>query len=171
MYPRIVNKERKMNEVMEDLVKPVKLKPKNREYTSVVCILCGKSIHVTYKLCKHCYKQYHMYMHEPWFLELARLEKIQNKINDMEPYSISDAVLTEIDQPDAQVVKNPVGRPAIDWRIVESILKIYDEDIDHITRNNLKRKPISYRSIARLLGNKVSYLTIREYIRKYRKNK
>lgn len=142
---------------------------RKREYTSSVCVLCGKSISVVYKLCKFCYKQYHMYMKEPWFLELARMEEIQNKINDMEPYSITDAVIKDIDEPTAQVAKNPIGRPATDWRVIRDILKIYDQDLDTIKTNNLTRNPISYRSIAKLVGNKVSYITVRDYIMTYRK--
>jgi len=110
-----------------------------------------------------------MYMNEPWFLELARMEKIQNKINDMEPYSIADSANREPDQAPVQTAKNPVGRPNTDWRIVKAILKIYDEDADAIAYNRLLRKPISYRSIAKLVGNSVSYLTVRGIIKKYRK--
>ncbi len=123
-------------------------------YYSKTCVLCENKTRNGYELCRNCYELYKGYKDEVWFKELRKLQHIQNTIDNKEVFSYVYSNMSSKDN-----IKNR-GRPQTDWRIVEDILKIFD--------NALETEKISLRAIVRKLNNKVGYITVRSILIRYR---
>jgi hypothetical protein len=111
-------------------------------------------------------------MREPWFIALAQEQQKQDQIDRYESYGLPYHSATDIygkyTAPEL-LSKRDVGRPSTDWRIIEKVLCLYDKSIDDV---QLKRaiRPASLRAIAKELGNKIGYVTIRNILLEYRKD-
>lgn len=111
-------------------------------------------------------------MREPWFIALAQEQQRQDQIDRYESYALPWHSATDLygkyTAPEL-LSKRDVGRPSTDWRMVEKVLRLYDESIDNV-RLKYAIRPISLRTIARELGNKIGYVTIRNILLEYRKD-
>lgn len=123
-----------------------------------------------YKLCKDCYKAYNQYTDTDWFKELVRMQTQQDRIDILESGDIelqgTVSIHGTIPAPSITVRKE-IGRPRTDWRIVQKVLDIYDEDREQIAQGD-KRKPLSLRAIAKRIDNAVGYFTVRTILKQYR---
>jgi hypothetical protein len=101
-------------------------------------------------------------MKESWFTSLLRMDNVQQAIDQKECYSLyTDHTGNLIE------IQKRNGRPPISWKIVNDILALYDQDRDLVVRG-MKNKNLSYRSLAKLLDDPVSYQTVRAIVKKYR---
>jgi len=134
------------------------------------CVLCDEKIKPSHRLCTAHYKEYKEQMDEPWFKALADCQQRQDEIDRHEgyclPYGSSTDIYGVYEAPEL-LAKRDVGRPSTDWRIVDRVLRIYDESVEMVRDGKLAR-PKSLRAIARELGNAVGYVTVRNILREYR---
>lgn len=140
------------------------------------CLLCTKGIKSIYKLCADCYINYNQYTKEPWFKELSKMQGKQEYIDNIESVDITTLDTKYIDiSTDNYLVTRNIGRPEFDWRIVKTVLTIYDTDQNAIQLGE-KVKPLSLRDIATIVANEYhphsspGYFTIRAILQRYRPN-
>lgn len=131
------------------------------------CVLCDKRIRTTYKLCRECYKEYGGYIHEPWFKELSKLQAQQDRIDILESTDLEAPAAINSGEVPNITVKKDIGRPKTDWRVVNKVLEIYDNDREKVLSGD-KKRPLSLRSIAKEIDNVVGYFTIRSILIQYR---
>jgi len=105
-------------------------------------------------------------MHESWFLALVELQKVQDKIDDREQYTIDSRTNTNLYGVTATntvpISKRSVGRPRTNWKLVEEILRLYDESLENGQR-------LSVRTLEKMIDRRVKFLTIWNILKKYRK--
>ncbi len=112
-------------------------------------------------------------MQEPWFKALSKEQSRQDEIDRYEGYSLpfnSAADIYGLQAAPELLTKRDVGRPSTDWRLIEQVLRIYDESVEAVREGRLQR-PKSLRAIARELGNKLGYVTVRNILLEYRSEK
>jgi hypothetical protein len=137
---------------------------------SKTCILCPNRIQTMYKLCRVCYKEYHQYTDTPWFKELVKMQIKQDRIDSLENGDIDmhgSVAIDGLPEKPSITVKREIGRPKTDWRIVQRVLDIYDDDREKVIQGK-KVKPLSLRAIAREIDNAVGYFTVRTILLEYR---
>lgn len=125
------------------------------------CTLCGEPTRRFYTLCPRCFKQYGEYIHEPWFKELATMQKRQDFIDSMENANIPD----DVDMIKAGAILK-TRYADYNYGIRKSRaqgqpVKATDDKKQHILE--LRAKGMSYRKIARIVG--LGRSTINEIIR------
>lgn len=135
-----------------------------------VCLLCPTRIPTRHILCYSCYRMYKHQMHEAWFQALLDLQKVQERIDMRECYTIDSrsnvdlhGVLIEKDIKN----KRPVGRPRTHWKLVDEILRMYDESVERELLYGEKR--LSVRAIEKRMQGRVKFLTVWNIIRAHRK--
>lgn len=129
------------------------------------CVLCPDKIAPRYTLCKSCYARHGIYIETAWFKELRRLQARQDTIDARESYFIPASIRTTMQGAiEATTVssKKPIGRPATDHKLVEEVLRLFDE-------SRARGEKISLRKIEALLNNRVKFLTVRNILLTYRK--
>lgn len=133
-----------------------------KEFTIKTCAVCTEPLRVPYfTLCYACYNQYRDQLKEPWMKELIRIQRRQDAITSKEQYS-----LVPYKSLDTRMV--PDNRQyTMPAELAEKILQLYDDSIDKEACGVGKR--ISLRKIQELIGNAVSYITIRSLLMAYRK--
>lgn len=140
-------------------------------YYPRTCALCTERIPATKKLCRSCFMQYKHFMHEEWFTALISEQLRQDHIDKRErytiPYSSTTDIYGEQDKPELLSKRN-VGRPLTDWRIIQRILEAYDKSIEELQIQK-RTRPLSLRALAKIVDNKVSYLTVRTILRTYKR--
>ena len=140
------------------------------------CVLCDEKIRSQHKLCRVHFRDYGDQINEPWFIEIAQQQKKQDDIDRRErfqlPFYSETDLHGEYKAPEL-LSKRDVGRPSTDWRIVDKVLKIYDESLEQVEIGNALRVK-SLRQIARevksLMGIHMGYVTIRNILLEYRKD-
>lgn len=128
------------------------------------CLLCPNMIPAKQRLCYPCFKQYRDQMHEPWFIALAELQKVQERIDTKEQYHIDPRTNTDLYGAiihTAVNTKQRVGRPGTHWKLIEEILQLYDTSLEHGQR-------LSVRAIEKQMDRRVKFLTIWKILKKYR---
>lgn len=135
------------------------------------CVLCDTRIKSSHRLCSQHFAEYRDQMDEPWFKALAQEQSRQDTIDKHESYCLPYNSTTDIygvyKAPEL-LSKRDVGRPSTDWRIVDKVLRIYDESVEDVKEGKAIR-PKSLRTIARELDNKIGYVTVRNILKEYRK--
>lgn len=135
------------------------------------CVLCDTKIKSSHRLCSQHFSEYRDQMTEDWFIALSQEQSRQDTIDRYESYCLPYNSATNIygvqDSPEL-LSKREVGRPSTDWRIVDKVLQIYDASVEDVKEGKAAR-PKSLRAIARLLDNKIGYVTVRNILKEYRK--
>jgi len=133
------------------------------------CVLCSNTqLKPQHKLCSRCYQEYKDQMHEPWFIELERMQRKQDEIDRQESFTL----LTGITKAEGKIesttvpVKKGVGRPPTRWILVNEVLSIYDESVSREEQGFGRR--LSLRQISKRMNNRVKYLTVRRILKAYR---
>ena len=130
------------------------------------CLLCPATVPARHRLCYPCFRQYRDQMHESWFLALVELQKVQDRIDDREQYTIDSRTNTNLYGVTATntvpISKRSVGRPRTNWKLVEEILRLYDESLENGQR-------LSVRTLEKMIDRRVKFLTIWNILKKYRK--
>jgi hypothetical protein len=105
-----------------------------------------------------------------WFKELVKMQVRQDRIDALENGDIDmhgSVAIDGLPEKPSITVKRDIGRPRTDWRIVQRVLDIYDEDRELVIQGK-KVKPLSLRAIAREIDNAVGYFTVRTILLEYR---
>jgi hypothetical protein len=131
--------------------------------------LCERFISPKYRLCTQHFREYKDQMHEPWFKELAQAQSRQDVIDFYEGYSLSFGATVDIEGTHSADVKllskKNIGRPATDWRIVNKVLLLFDQNTTDVEENNARK--LSLRTMATLVGG-VDHCTVRNILNRYR---
>ena len=134
------------------------------------CVLCDTKIRSSYRLCAVHYPLYRDQMDEPWFKALAAEQQIQDDIDRREGYVLPYDSATNIygqHELTELLSKRNVGRPSTDWRLVERVLRLYDESQGQVELGKSKRVK-SLRTLANEVGNKIDHCTVRNILKTYR---
>lgn len=134
------------------------------------CVLCENStLSPKHKLCTKCYREHGAFIHSDWFEELVVLQRRQDIIDSKESYFLAPTsqsfVTGSADIPIVSSSKN-IGRPPTDWRLVNEVLRLYDESVDLEKQGVGKR--LSLRGIEKKMNHRIKYLTVRKILMIYR---
>lgn len=136
------------------------------------CVLCDIKIKSSHRLCTAHFVEYKDQMDQPWFIALAEEQAKQDAIDKREGYCLpyhSATNMYGVYEAPQLLAKRDVGRPSTDWRIVDKVLQIYDASVEDV-REGKALRPKSLRAIAKELGNKIGYVSVRNILKEYRKD-
>jgi len=142
-------------------------------YTTNTCVLCDRKILPKYRLCTEHFREYGDQLHTEWFMFLLTEQKKQDVIDRLERYNFPYGRSTDIygSRSDIELLsKRKVGRPATDWRIIDKVLKVYDDSLEEVLDNKVARIK-SLRQMARDLNGIIDHCTIRNILNIYRPKK
>lgn len=133
------------------------------------CILCDNRAKQKHILCTQCFIIYKEYMHEEWFLELVKLQRIQKVIDRNEHYNLPFNIETCLQGKqisNESLSKKNKGKQRIDYRVIQRVLDIYDNSAEDVLLNKSARI-ITYRQLSK--QSKVALTTCYFIIKRYRK--
>lgn len=137
--------------------------------TMRTCTLCDSKVSPSKQLCDECYKAYSQYKHEDWFIAVDSMQVKQDSIDKNERYELpfnSSVNSSGVQEEHIYRLKRNVGKPRIDWYIVNTVLDIYDSNRADV-EEGLDTK-MSLRDIALAINNKISFLSVRNILKTYR---
>lgn len=132
------------------------------------CVLCPNTIINKHRLCSKCYAEYKEHMNEPWFLELEKQQHRQDLIDKREKYQLPYGAATDVygnKETIPAVGKRRVGRPSLPWTIKNKVLELYDASVEEAVQGTGKR--LTVRQIAKLMGNKLGYVSVYNILVEY----
>lgn len=122
---------------------------KPNEILQITCVICGESIQRKFILCQNCYKSHKQYMREPWFIELAQMQRFQDYIDTMERYT-PDKIDSDFVPFEMRVIRRKIGAPRKTTKNIKTKAK------------ELRDRGLSFRKIGKILG--ISYVTVRNLL-------
>lgn len=135
------------------------------------CLLCSTVVYSQHRLCYSCYREYKDSMKEEWFIALVDLQKVQDKIDMKERYTVDTRQTVDMYgtyNNTGSNKKRRVGRPGAQLHIIQEVLFLFDRSIE-LERYYGGRR-LSLRGIERLMNKRIRYLAVRRILRRYRKD-
>jgi len=129
------------------------------------CVMCFEPIPYYQTLCRVCYEPYKAHMQEAWFIELVKMQRLQDAINTREVHYIPYNEYTdEQGRYMPKVVSEPKGRgrPPKSYIIKNLVLQIYDQHNGNISLRRLSTH------IEATYHHKINKDTINTLLKKHR---